>query len=78
VIDTFEIYVKNSLTFTNTDTPTAQVGALDPVTGQPVTSFNLANLSSQFSPGVTYHVPVRAKAKNGAESNFSPSASFSL
>ena len=53
-------------------------GALDPATGQLVTSFNLTNLSSSLSPGVTYHVSVRAKAMNGAESNFSPSASFSL
>lgn len=77
-IDSFEIYVKDTPTFTNGDAPMAQVAALDPVSGQVVTSFNLANLYSQLSPGVTYHVSVRAKAKNGAESVFSPSASFTL
>jgi len=76
-IDSFEIYVKNTPAFTNGDAPTVQVGALDPGTGQVVTSFSLGNLNS-LSPGVTYFVSVRATAKNGEKSSFSASASFSL
>ena len=77
-IDSFEIYVKDTSTFTNGDAPKAQVGALDPVTGQMVTSFNLANLNFSLSTGIRYYVSVRATAKNGAKSAFSASASFSL
>ncbi len=74
----FEIYVKETGNFTDSDAPMALVAALDPVTHLPVTSFDLANLGSYLSAGVRYQVSVRAVALTGAKSEFSSAASFSF
>ena len=74
----FEIYVKESASFTDSDSPIALVAAIDPVTLQLVTSFDLANLSPYLSAGVQYRVSVRAVALTGARSDFSSAASFSF
>jgi len=76
-LDSFEIYVKETPNFDDTDNEMAAISAFDKETGQVCTSFNLANLSPFLSIGVTYHVSIRAVAKNGQKSNFSPGASFS-
>jgi hypothetical protein len=77
-LDNYEIYVKETPNFTDTDNEMAALSATDKATGQICTSFNLANLASFLSEGVTYHTSVRAVGKNGLKSSFSPSASFSF
>jgi len=77
-LDSYEIYVKEAPNFADTDNEMAALSATDRATGQVCTSFNLANLSPFISKGVTYHVSIRAVAKNGLKSGFSPSAPFSF
>ena len=77
-LDSFEIYVKETPNFADTDNEMAALSATDRATGQVCTSFNLANLGPFISKGVTYHVSIRAVAKNGLKSGFSPSAMFSF
>ena len=77
-LDNYEIYVKETSDFADTDNEMAALSATDKATGQVCTSFNLANLATFLSEGVTYHVSIRAVAKNGLKSDFSPSASFSF
>jgi len=70
-LDRFEIYVKESDSFTNTDSPLAAVSAV-------TTSFNLANLGSHLTVGPHYYVSLRAVALTGLKSDFSPPVSFSF
>jgi hypothetical protein len=77
-LEVFEIYVKNSGSFSPADSPMAALEAVNPSTGQLTTSFNLANLGPYLSKGVTYFVSVRAVAKNSLKSDFSNPASFSF
>jgi hypothetical protein len=70
--------VKESGSFSEADTPTAIVSAVDPQTNQVTTSFNLANLGPFLQKGVTYYVSMRAVALDGLKSGFSTPASFSL
>ena len=74
----YEIYVNESGTFVETDTPKAFVSAVDTSTHTVTSSFNLANLAPYLSRGVTYHVSMRAVAVTGLKSDFSPPASFSF
>lgn len=76
-LDSFEIFLNQDGSFSAGDSPNAAVSAADPDSGWIATSFNLANLAPFISRGVTYHVSVRAVAKNGLKSDFSPSATFS-
>ncbi|MCL5883933.1 MAG: hypothetical protein M1377_01025 [Deltaproteobacteria bacterium] len=77
-LDGFEIYVNESGSFSDGDTPDAVVSAVDPVTHTLTTSFNLANLSPYLSKGIAYRVSMRAVAITGLKSDFSPQASFSF
>jgi len=77
-LDCFEIYVKDNPNFADTDDEMAALSATDKATGQVCTTFNLANLAPFLSKGVTYYVSIRAVAKNGLKSDFSPIASFSF
>ena len=77
-LDGYEIYVNQSGSFANTDTPSAIVSAVDTTTHSLTTSFNLANLGPYLSRGVVYRVSMRAVAITGLKSDFSPSASFSF
>lgn len=77
-LDRFEIYIKEDGIFSDTDSEMATVSAIDPGTGQPVTSFNLANLAPFLAEGVTYYVSIRTVALNGMKSGFSPGATFSF
>lgn len=77
-LDSFEIYVKESGPFTGSDSPMALVGAVNPSTGQLVTTFNLANLSPYIDVGVQYQVCLKAVAISGAKSGFSGTALFSF
>jgi hypothetical protein len=70
-LDRFEIYVKESDSFTNTDSPLAAVSTV-------TTSFNLANLGSHLTVGPHYFVSLRAVALTGLKSDFSPGVSFSF
>ena len=74
----YEIYVNESGSFCDTDTPKAVVSAVDTTTHTLTTSFNLANLGQYLSRGVTYRVSMRAVAITGLKSDFSPAASFSF
>ena len=74
----YEIYVNESGTFADTDTPSAVVSAVDTTTHTLTSSFNLANLAPYLSRGVTYRVSMRAVAVTGLKSDFSPPASFSF
>jgi hypothetical protein len=77
-LDGFEIYVNESGSFTDADTPTAIVSAVDPGIRTITTSFNLANLSSYLTKGLNYQVSMRAVATSGLKSDYSPPASFSF
>jgi len=77
-LDSFEIYIKENGTFSDTDNEMATVSATESGTGQPTTSFDLANLSPFLSQGVTYYVSIRTVALNGMKSGFSPGAPFSF
>lgn len=77
-LDSFEIYVKQGGPFSGSDAPMALVGAVNPQTGQIVTTFNLANLAPYISVGVQYQVCLKAVAITGAKSDFSAPATFSF
>jgi hypothetical protein len=77
-LDSFEIYVKADGVFTPGDNPNASLAAYDSGTAQTATSFNLAGLGPYFSKGTVYHFAIRAVAKGGLKSDFSPSATFSF
>lgn len=77
-LDSFEIYIRETGAFNETDVPLATVAAIDPVSGNSVTSFNLALLSPFLSKGTNYYVAVRAVALTGSRSDFSAPATFSL
>jgi hypothetical protein len=77
-LDCFEIYIKDNPNFADTDDEMAALSATDKATGQVCATFNLANLAPFLSKGVTYYVSIRATAKNGLKSDFSPAASFSF
>ena len=74
----YEFYINENGIFSDTDNEMAAVSATDSGTGQQTTSFDLANIAPFLSPGVTYHVSIRAVALSGLKSNFSPSATFSF
>lgn len=77
-LDRFEIYVNETGSFTDTDTPMAALSAVDPATHKATTSFDLANLSPHVTVGPQYHVSLRAVALTGLKSDFSPPVSFSF
>jgi hypothetical protein len=74
----FEIYINQDGLFSDMDNEMAALSTIDPATGNVNTSFNLANLATFLSEGVTYHVSVRAVARTGMKSAFSASATFSF
>ena len=74
----YEIYVNQSGSFADTDTPKAVLSAVDTTTHTLTSSFNLANLGQYLSRGVVYRVSMRAVALTGLKSDFSPPASFSF
>ena len=74
----YEIYVNESGSFTDADTPSAVVNAVDTTTHTLTSSFNLANLAPYLSEGISYRVSMRAVAVTGLKSDFSPPASFSF
>lgn len=77
-LDGFEIYVNESGSFADADTPNAVLSAVDPATHTLTTSFNLADLAPYLSKGIAYRVSMRAVAVTGLKSDFSPTASFSF
>lgn len=77
-LSSYEVFVKESAAFSDADSPTAIVSAVDPATNQVTTSFNLANLGPFLRTGVTYYVSMRAVALDGLKSGFSAPAPFSL
>ena len=77
-LDGFEIYVNETGSFNDGETPSAVVSAVDPTTHSVTTSFNLANLAPYLSRGIAYQVSMRAVAVTGLKSDFSPPASFSF
>ena len=77
-LDGFEIYVNESGSFSDGDTPSAVVSAVNPSTHTLTSSFNLANLAPYLTKGISYKVSMRAVAVTGLKSDFSPPASFSF
>lgn len=77
-LEGYEIYVKETGAFSETDLPMAEVGAIVPGTGQLLTSFDLENLAPFLSPGATYQVSIRAVSFSGLKSAFSASAALSF
>ena len=77
-LDRFEIYVKETGTFTDTDVPMAALKAVDAQTHTLATSFDLANLGGHLTVGPHYYVSLRAVALTGLKSDFSPPVSFSF
>ena len=76
-LDRFEVYVNESGSFNETNTPQAILSAVDPATHQLTSSFNLANIAA-LTRGPQYWVSLRAVALTGLKSDFSPPASFSF
>lgn len=74
----YEIYVNESGSFADTDTPKAVVSAVDTTTHTLTSSFNLTNIAPHLSKGIAYRVSMRAVAVTGLKSDFSPPASFSF
>ena len=74
----YEIFVNETGSFADADTPKAIVNAVDTTTHTLTSSFNLANLGQFLSRGVSYRVSMRAVAITGLKSDFSPPASFSF
>jgi hypothetical protein len=77
-LDRFEIYVNQTGSFTDGDSPMAEISAIDPATKNLTTSFNLANLAPHVTVGPRYYVSLRAVAITGLKSDFSTPASFSF
>ena len=77
-LDRFEIYVNESGSFTDTETPLAAVSAVNKATHSLATSFNLANIGPPLTVGPHYYVSLRAVALTGLKSDFSPPVSFSF
>jgi hypothetical protein len=77
-LDSFEIYVSESENFSAGNNANAALAAYDPGTARITTSFNLANLGPYFSKGIVYHFSIRAVAKGGLKSDFSPCATLSF
>ena len=77
-LDRFEIYVKESDSFTDADLPMAAVSAVNSATHSLTTSFNLANIGPPLTVGPHYYVSLRAVALTGLKSDFSPPVSFSF
>jgi hypothetical protein len=77
-LDRFEIYVNESGSFTETETPLAAISAVNTTTHSLTTSFNLANLGPPLTAGPRYYVSLRAVALTGLKSDFSPPVSFSF
>jgi hypothetical protein len=77
-LDRFEIYINESGSFTDTETPLAAVSAVNKATNSLTTSFNLANIGPPLTVGPHYYVSLRAVALTGLKSDFSPPASFSF
>jgi len=57
---------------------TGGLGAVDPATGNPATSFNLGKLGPSLSSNTTYYVSMQSVSNTGGKSAFSPPASFSF
>lgn len=77
-LDHFEIHVNTTGSFSIYDNPAALVSAVDPITQQLATSFDLSNLASFLSKGVPYYVALRAVDRTGVQSAFSPAVSYSF
>jgi hypothetical protein len=77
-LDRIEVYVKTTGSFNDADPPMAALSAVDPTTKGITSSFNLANLSPHVTEGPTYYVSLRAVARTGLKSDFSPPISFSF
>ncbi|TFH33583.1 MAG: fibronectin type III domain-containing protein [Deltaproteobacteria bacterium] len=76
-LDRFEVYLNESGSFNGSDVPQAILSAVDPLTHQLTTSFNLSNIPALTS-GVQYWVTLRAVSRTGIKSDFSAPASFSF
>jgi hypothetical protein len=74
----YEIHISKTGDFSLPVVTEANVSVSDPATGQLVTSFDLANLSSYLDPNMTYYVSMQSVSNTGVKSGFSPPASFSL
>jgi hypothetical protein len=74
----YEIHISDTGNFSLSDVTEATVSAVDPKTGQPVSSFDLANLANYIAPNVTYYVSMRSVSTTGVKSDYSPAISFSL
>jgi hypothetical protein len=74
----YEIYVNESGTFSNANSPITFVLAVDNASHTLVTSYNLVDLERSLSKGTTYWVSMRVVAVSGEKSVFSDSLSFSF
>lgn len=77
-LDRFEVYVNESGSFSDSETPQVILSAVDPATRQLTTSFNLGNIAV-LTRGPRYWVSLRAVAlTTGFKSDFSAPVSFSF
>ena len=77
-LDRLEIYVNESGSFADTDTPKAVLSAVDPTTNHLPPPSTSPTLPLYLSKGIAYQVSMRAVAVTGLKSDFSPPASFSF
>ena len=66
----YEIYINESGNFLSNDSLTDVVSAVDPSTGNLVTSFDLTKVSPPLLQGQNYFVTMRTVEKNGGKSDF--------
>lgn len=69
-LDSYEIYVNQTGTFSETEEPAAVVFATE-ANGNPLESFSLENLVFSFSTNQTYYFCMRSITKAGVASEFS-------
>lgn len=76
-LSTYEIYVNDTGLYSLSDVPQATIPAVDPDTGNLVTSFELSEIDPPLQTERIYYLTMRAVDKNGVPSGFSlPSLRF--
>ncbi len=66
----YEIYINETGTFLDNDTPRATFPAVDASSGAPVTTYDLATITPSLETGRTYYLAMRATERNGGRSGY--------
>ncbi len=66
----YEIYINETGTFLDNDTPRATFPAVNVSSGTPVTTYDLATITPSLETGKTYYLAMRATERNGGRSGY--------